>query len=200
VRCSRRTAAALVLFAGCQSDDVAGPQVGNDAVSAAEAAAISDFLVSNAFAGWSFDDAGGGGGGGASLRSGTPITIDVAVDVSNACPLGGSLDVAGSISGSIDDQTLTGSLSLDVATSATSCAFPYEETQFTLDTNPDLVLSGAFSFDQGQLVGESVFTYVGTVFWGTDDGRSGSCSYDVAVTRSEAGTLVESGTVCGESI
>lgn len=192
--------AAMMSLAACSSDTVTAPQ-GGDAVSANEAAAISNFLVANAFAGWDFGDiGGGGGGGGAALQSGVPITIDYAVDVSSACPLGGAIGVAGAISGSIDDQTLAGSLSLDFATSATSCAFVEEETRFTLDTNPDLVLSGAFSFDQGELVGDAVFTYVGAVSWATDDGRSGSCTYDVSVTASASGSLVESGTVCGASI
>jgi hypothetical protein len=191
--------AALAFFVGCGSDDVTAP-MGGDQVSTNEAAAISSFLVANAFAGWNFGDIGGGGGGGASIRSGAPITIDYTLDVTNACPLGGQVGVSGSISGSIDDQTLAGSLSLDVATSATNCAFLHEETQFTLNTNPDLLLAGGFSFDQGELVGEALFTYTGAIGWTSNDGRAGSCAYDVSVTASATGSFVESGTVCGESI
>ena len=196
-RGSRLTAfAAMVAFAGCQNGEVAGPG-GGDVVSANEAAAISGFLVNGAFAGW---DLGEIGGGGSALLSGAPITIDYSVDVTSGCPLGGELGVAGSITGSIDDQTFAGNLSLDVATSATNCGFLHDETQFTLNTNPDLVLSGGFSFAQGELTGQAVFTYVGAVQWASDDGRSGSCSYDVSVTADQSGSLVESGTVCGQSL
>ncbi|MDH3733447.1 MAG: hypothetical protein OEU54_07915 [Gemmatimonadota bacterium] len=194
-------AAAVVFLAGCQNSEVAGPGQSSGTVSANEAAAISTFLVSSAFEGWGFDDVGGGGGG-ASLRSssGVPITIDYAVDVTSGCPLGGDLGVSGSITGSIDDQTLAGDLSLSVVTSAANCAFLHEQTEFTLNTNPDLVLAGGFAFDQGELVGEATFTYTGTVLWAADDGRSGSCVYAVAVAMDAAGSVVESGTVCGQSL
>lgn len=191
----------FVSFAACQTSEVTGPQQeGEGSVSANEASAITNFIVGSTFEGWGFDDVGGGGGGGASLRSGVPITIDYGLDVTTGCPLGGELGVSGAISGSIDDQTLAGNLSLDVATSATNCGFAHEEIQFTLNTNPDLVLSGGFAFDQGQLVGDATFTYVGTVLWATDDGRSGSCSYDVTLTADAAGQSVESGTVCGQAL
>lgn len=189
--------AAFVAFAACQNGEVVGPGLGGDTVSASEAAAISGFLVNNAFSSW---DLGGVGGGGSSVLAGTPITIDYAVDASAGCPLGGELAVAGSITGSIDDQTFAGSLNLNVETSASNCGFLHEDTQFTLNTSPNLVLSGGFSFDQGELVGQAVFTYVGAVQWAADDGRSGSCTYDVSVTASETGSLVESGTVCGQSL
>ena len=108
--------------------------------------------------------------------------------------------MSGSISGTIDDQTFSGDLSLDVATSAINCIFAHEETQFTLNTSPDLVLSGGFAFDQGGLVGNAAFTYLGTILWGADDGRSGSCDYDVSVAYNADGSTVESGTVCGQSL
>ena len=198
-RASRIAAAvAFVAFTACQSADVNGPGVGGS-VSADEAAAISNFLVGSTFQGWGFDDVGGGGGG-ASLRSGVPVTIDYALDVTTGCPLGGELGVSGSITGSIDDQTLAGNLSLDVSTSAVNCAFLHEETRFTLNTNPDLVLTGGFSFDQGQLVGDATFSYTGTVQWAADDGRAGSCAYDVTVAANASGQSVSSGTVCGQSL
>lgn len=69
-----------------------------------------------------------------------------------------------------------------------------------IDTNPDLRLAGDFSFADGAPVGVSTFTYSGAVLWEAEDGRSGSCSYDVVVTVSPDGSTAESGTVCGTSV
>ena len=194
-------AAALLLATACSSDDVTAPiPSGGDQLSANEAAAISEFLTSAAFMSWDFSDVAGGGGGGAALQSGSPITIDYAVDATVPCPISGQVGVQGAISGSIDDATYSGSLDLDIATSAAACAFLAESTQFTLDTNPDLVLTGAFAFDEGEIVGDAVFTYTGGVQWLADDGRSGSCSYDVSVTVNLSGSAVQTGTVCGQSL
>ena len=129
-----------------------------------------------------------------------PIAIDYAVSVSGECPLGGTLSVSGAVTGTIDDQTFAGDLDLGLTTAASACGIDHQQTAITVDTNPDLVLAGSFAFDQGQLVGEAVFTYLGTVSWVTDDGRSGSCSYDVLVTATSDGSLAQSGTVCGTSL
>ena len=192
---------AWIAFAGCQNADVTAPggDGGVGTLTVAEIAAVSDYLMNGAFDGWDFGDAAGEGGG-ASLLSGAPITIDYALTIVNDCPAGGTLGVSGAISGTIDDQTFAGDLDLGLTTSASACAIAHEQTMITIDTDPDLVLNGSFAFDQGQLVGEAVFTYVGTVSWVTDDGRSGSCSYDVLVTATGDGSLAQSGTVCGTSI
>jgi len=188
-------AAGLLLFAACS--DSAGP--GSGEISAGEAAEISDYLVGEAFSGWDFSQLNGGGGG-AALQSGTPVEIDFAVDVASECPEGGTIGVSGAIQGTIDDQTLAGDLSLEVITSATECGIVAEGTGFTIDTNPDLTLSGDFSFADGALVGESTFTYTGAVQWASEDGRSGGCTYDVSVAVSPGGSSVTSGTVCGTSL
>jgi hypothetical protein len=192
---------AFIAFAGCQNADITAPGDGDGDVSltTAEIAAMSGFLMNGAFDGWDFGQAGGGGAG-ASLLSGAPISIDYAVTVANDCPMGGTLSVSGAITGTIDDQTFTGDLDVGLTTSASACSFLHDQTTITVDTNPDLVLDGSFAFDQGQLVGEALFTYVGTVGWSTDDGRSGSCTYDVLVTATNDGSLTQNGTVCETSL
>ncbi|MGH7540684.1 MAG: hypothetical protein ACRELC_06780, partial [Gemmatimonadota bacterium] len=104
------------------------------------------------------------------------------------------------IQGSVDDETQSGTLSLGITTSASSCAFPAEGTVFTIDTSPDLQLDGQFAWANGVPVGEQTFSYTGGVLWSAADGRSGNCAFDLQMTRSEDGTLVESGTVCGVSL
>lgn len=193
-------ATGLLFFAACSdSGNPAGPG-GGDQVSASEAAAISDFLLGEAITGLDFGAIAGGGGGGAALRSGTPITIDYAASAEAPCPEGGLVGATVAISGTIDDQTLEGDLDLEVVTTAADCGIVADGTGFTLDTNPDLTLTGGFSFADGELVGESSFTYAGAILWSSEDGRSGSCTYDVVVTMSASSTAVASGTVCGTSL
>lgn len=194
-------AAGALFLAGCSdSADVAGPGGGSGGaqLSSAEAAAISDFFVGQAFTGWDFS--GVGGGSASVLQKGTPITIDYSVSVENACPEGGTVGVAVTIAGTIDDETGSGDLSLDAVTSASDCGIVADAVGFRLDTDPDLTLTGDFTFANGQLIGESTFTYAGSVAWVAEDGRSGSCDYDVAITVSGTETAVASGTVCGTSL
>ncbi len=189
----------LVLFGACSdSQDVAGP--GGDQLTPAEAAGVSSFFVGQAFSGWDFNALGGGGGGGAALQSGAPITVDFTDAVEAACPEGGSVSVSVAIAGTIDDQTGAGDLSLDVVTSAAACGIVADGTGFTVDTNPDLTLTGDFTFADGALVGDSDLSYAGALMWFAEDGRSGSCTYDVVVTLSESGTTVANGTVCGQEL
>jgi len=185
-------------MSACQNADVAAPEGAGDPLTTAEAAAISEYLMNGAFQGWDFSEAGSGSG--AALLAGTPITIEHAVTATAPCPLGGTLSVSGAISGSIDDQTFAGDLELGLTTTATGCAILHDGVQLSVDTGPDLQLEGSFAFDQTGLVGEATFTYVGALAWSSDDGRSGSCSYDVLVTADSGGSLVQSGTVCGTSL
>jgi hypothetical protein len=105
-----------------------------------------------------------------------------------------------SVVGSIDDQTGAGDLALDITSSLTDCAVQADESTFTLNTNPALVLAGSFEFADGALASPSVFTFDGGFDWTASDGRAGSCVYDVTVTMETDGAFVESGTVCGVSI
>lgn len=197
----RLAAAGLALLTACGGDPIAPA---GDPLSEAEAAAIAQFMTGSAFEGLEFD---GGEGPSASIApapsargSSEPVEFDVSVEVTGGCPLGGSISVSGAYQGFIDSETESGTLTLDVDVSADACGFPAEETTFTVDTNPNLALDGNFEWAAGQPVGEQTFSYVGTVLWSADDGRSGSCAFDLQVTRSENGSLVESGTSCGTSI
>lgn len=196
-------ATGLLFFAACSdSGNPAGPG-GSDEVTAAEAAAISAFMTGQAFTGWDFSAVGGASArpdGEAALQSGVPVAIDYSASATAQCPEGGNVGATVSIQGTIDDETLAGDLDLEVVTSATDCGIVADGTGFTIDTNPDLTLSGGFSFADGQLVGESTFTYAGSLLWSAEDGRSGSCSYDVVVTLTTTSTGVASGTVCGTSL
>lgn len=191
----------LGILAACGGDPVAPA---GDELGEAEAAAIVEFISGAAFDGWSFDEGEGAAASvapvpGASASS-EPIQFDVSIDASSQCPQGGSVSVAGLFAGTIDSETETGTVALGIVVSAAACSFPAEGTVFTVDTSPDLELDGDFAWEAGQPVGEQIFSYGGTVLWSAEDGRSGSCSIDLQVTRAEDGTLLESGTACGVSV
>lgn len=196
------TAASVALFAGCRDDSVAGLGAGGGELSAAEVQALNEAMVDKAFEGWDFGEATASRvPEGIALNAvGAPISIDHAVTVSAACEQGGTASVDGAVTGTIDDQTFAGQLSLDVTTSMVACAFPAEGTLFTVDTEPDLSLSGSVAWDQTGIVGTAEFTYVGGIAWTTDDGRSGTCSIDVLVSLSQDGSSAASGTACGVDV
>jgi len=194
--------ASLGLLAACHNaPEPLGPGGGGQQLSANEAADINAAVVQLAFDGWDFGQATSSRvpGEGVSLSS-APIDIDWSLGVSTACDQGGTFDVNGAITGSIDDQTFAGSLALDVTTAMTDCGFMADEQVFTFNTNPALQLSGSAQWDQNGLVGSSTFTYVGGLDWAAADGRSGSCSFDVLVTVRQDGSEAASGTICGVAV
>ena len=197
-------AACVAFFGACENgeDPIAPPQ---GELAPAEAEALNQTIIGLAFQGWGFDQAAASrvpaAGEGVSMSvAGAPINIDWALSVTTPCDEGGTFGVDGAITGSIDDQTLAGTLSLDVGTSMTDCGFLAEEQIFTFNTNPDLQLEGSVSWDQSGLVGTSTFTYDGGLDWAAADGRSGSCSFNVSVSLSQDGTETASGTVCGVNV
>lgn len=196
-------AGGLLLVAACSDGEGPTGPGGSGELSAAEVEAISDFMVGQAFDSWNPESIGGGSAqaeGEAALQSGVPVAIDYAASAQADCPLGGTVAATVSVQGTLDDETLAGDLDLEVVTNATDCGIVADGTDFTIDTNPDLTLTGDFSFVDGQLVGESTFTYAGAILWSSEDGRSGSCTYDVVVTLSSSSAAVASGTACGTSL
>ncbi|MCG8469455.1 MAG: hypothetical protein MJB57_14825 [Gemmatimonadetes bacterium] len=198
-------AACVAFFAACESteDPIAPPPAQN--LTSAEAEALNEKITAMAFQGWGFDQATAStvpaAGPGVSMNAvGAPITIDWALGVRTACDEGGTFDIDGTITGTIDDQTLAGDLTLGVTTSMVDCGFMAETQVFTFDTSPDLQLDGTVAWDRNGLVGVSTFTYAGGLDWAAADGRSGSCTFDVTVTLRQDGTETAAGTVCGESV
>lgn len=201
-------AASVAFFAACHSSQAPFDVEPGTALSANEAAAINQELVALAFGGWDFGQAtpspaqapAGGDGVSASFATGVPISIDWSLGVSTQCDQGGTFDASGAITGSIDDQTLAGNLTLDITTSMTDCAFTADQTIVTFNTNPDLQLNGSTAWNQAGLVGSSTYTYAGGLDWSAADGRSGSCTFDVVVTLAQDGTQTATGTVCNRTV
>lgn len=196
------TVAAIVLLAACGAGEPTGPS--GQGLTTSEAAALNQQIVGMVIQGWGFDGTAPSMAPTADEVSlsmvAAPVTFDGTVDLTTPCDRGGTFHIDGSISGTIDDQTLEGSLAVDVATSLTSCGLVLEGQVFTFDTNPALRFGGSNAFDADGLVGTSTYTYAGGLDWSAADGRSGSCRFDVRVTLEADGTQVASGTVCDHSV
>lgn len=196
--------AALASLGACGGESQpAGPS--GQGLTTREAAALNQQIVGMVLQGWGFDGTAPSVAPtpeeGVSLSvAGAPVTFDWAVDVTTPCDQGGTFHIGGSISGTVDDQTLEGSLQIDVSTSLTGCQLILDGHPFTLNTNPALQFSGSNSFDADGLVGTSTYTYVGGLDWAAADGRSGGCQFDVRVTLQADGAQTASGTVCGYSV
>lgn len=126
------------------------------------------------------------------------IQFSQAVSYSGLCAGGGSVNIQGKASGSIDTATESGTLSLDVQASASQCQAVHNTVTFTVDAN--LSLSGDFEFANGVPVGNNEFTYKGQFEWTSDDARSGGCKIDVRLTITPTGAGVVNGTVCGRTM
>jgi hypothetical protein len=197
-------AAVIVVFEACGSESQpAGPT--GQGLTTSEAAALNQQIVGMVIQGWGFDGTAPSlapivdEGVSLSVAS-APVTFDWAVDVTTPCDQGGTFDIDGAISGTIDDQTLAGSLQVNVATSLTNCGLMLEGQVFTFNTDPALQFSGSNTFDAEGLVGTSTYTYVGGLGWAAADGRSGNCQFDVRVTLQADGAQAATGTVCGHSV
>lgn len=128
-----------------------------------------------------------------------PISFSFSVNESAACPGGsGTVQIVGSLSGSIDDVTQDGTLALDFTQTMNACALETASGMFTLDGDPDLRLSGDISWNAEGPTGESTFGYEGGFAWSDETGRSGTCGIDVSLTWS-ATSASYTGEICGNT-
>ncbi len=126
------------------------------------------------------------------------IPINTSVDLSAPCDLGGSIDLDGSASGTMDDETFESDITMDIDVEFKGCVVPSEQLLITVN--------GDIAFDSHLVVGQETFSVDGSQVGGfsftLDDGRSGSCSLDIEFSASTTGSTVQSnvsGTVCGRS-
>ncbi len=151
----------------------------------------------------------GGVGGGPQLAVGptligiAPVTVSQTINESGSCEGGGTVTVTGSISGDIDEQAQTGTVTLDVTETINNCVVVTSTgTTFTVNTSPPIRMTGDFTITQTSF--SLAFDITGGFTFTGSDGRSGSCLIDVSMSATVTGTTVAqesvSGTVCGQSI
>lgn len=133
-----------------------------------------------------------------------PVTVTFPVDDSFACPLGGSLDMAGEVEIVVDDETEDGTYDHEIEKTHRGCRVtsPRLQKEFVLDGSPSVTATLSAQVSAGALSGLQG-SEEGAVAWRLED-RSGTCEIDVAwsVTGPASGapTYQATGTVCGRSV
>ena len=183
------TTALTLTFVAC-GEDITGVTEG-DALSSTEVAAVIAALSA------SFNELDVGAAAPAAAPGLAPVDFSEDFEITVPCE-DGTLDVAGSVDGTIDDETLASDVSMEVTWQPNGCVVTDGESMITVDGAPRVELTldwtsaeQAFTFD-GTEVGGFSFT--------SSDGRSGSCSIDVtfSLTSDTGGfTGTVSGEICG---
>lgn len=185
--------AGLALFtAGCS--DSTGTD--GDALSPAEAAFLADEFTVTALDGLS--SALSRAPAAAALAS-PPITFTRTVSYSRDCQGGGTVSVTGSMTGTLDSETRSGTVSVANTMIITDCVKSRGDLTFTLNTDPSLDLSGEITIENGQRSG-GTFAKIGAFRWEASDGRSGRCAIDLSITWAADGSRSVTGTVCGRAV
>ncbi len=186
-------AAGLVFLAAC-SDPVSF----GDPLSDEEAAAISGMLAQGAADGFANGFAASRAGNGPAAAAAEPadvISFSQSISFTGLCDGGGTVSVEGRASGTVDTQTNSGTVSLDVKANASRCQAVHNAVTFTVDASMEM--KGSLTFAQDAPVGNNEFTYKGKFEFTSDDGRAGGCKIDVKVTISPTGNTVANGSICG---
>ena len=126
-----------------------------------------------------------------------PISVNESFDVSIPCE-SGTLDLGGSMSGTIDDETFAMDVVLGATWDPKGCVVSDGTTTFTVDGAPRVEVSVDMTSTEDALTLNG--TEIGGFSYTSSDGRSGSCAIDVTfsiVTGEQSVTSEVSGTVCG---
>jgi hypothetical protein len=133
-----------------------------------------------------------------------PFSTTVDVSFTAECPLGGTVDVAGEVHASGDDETGEGLLELSVEHKHHGCVVESEDgTVFTFEGSPQLEVGLAIEFDGEEELGWSG-AIGGGVEWSNEE-LAGRCNVDLAFDGLVSGaeetlSISVEGTVCRQAI
>lgn len=187
--------AALTAFAviGCGGDDGPAGVNSGDALTEAELQAVFGAMAG------AFETVGAAP---AAAPARATYSANQTFDASAPCESGGTISVNGSASGTVDDVSGEVDVTYHLRLTPSQCTVPTETTSISLDGAPYI------QWDMDLFVSETLIEISGTQSGGlsftADDGRSGSCAFDVDFSGSvdlsaQSGTSSVSGTVCGVS-
>ena len=186
---------AVVVALGCSSDS-AGPEEASSPITAGESLAMANDLMgamSAAFASGSMQNV--------ALSAAESVPININYSHSEACDAGGTLSLSGSASGSLDVNTGTGSVFVQVLETANDCDFGFTERQVIINTAPTISATGTFTFVGGQLGTQQTVRVGGGFNFTIDGATTGFCAVNLTVNLSTTpGATTTSGTVCGHQV
>ncbi len=186
-------------LAGCS--DGTGP----DGISDNDAQLIAFEVVSTSIGALNSGTASGavqGFEGLAASASSVPVALRYNYSHTESCPLFGRIGVTGTMSGSIDSQTGSGVLWVQVTETLTDCTFDSKNGDLVINGSPSITLTGNFTFLGGAAATTQSLTLSGGFRWQFDEGNSTFCALSLTMNISYGGTAstTVSGTVCGHPV
>lgn len=159
--------------------------------------AVSTLAPSDFGLGPSFSLVAGGSG---SAAVSAPIAINNQFTVTKACPKGGQVAFAGTITGTGDATTHSLSVEAAATRTDTNCAFQTKDGTLTLNGNPNITYDGKLNIVNAALSGLQTQTHKGSFTWARVGG-SGVCDVDITSSYDPAThTATVSGTFCGVAV
>jgi hypothetical protein len=188
--------AAVALTVGACSDDPTGVNSGDPLTAGEIEALMAAFSSALDSTGVAAQRVATSGLDGAAAAQGA-VPINQSFDVSAPCE-SGTIQVSGSLNGTIDDQTFDMDVTMEVSWDPSGCMVSNSTTTFTVDGAPqiDLVLDMTSTSDALTMSG----TETGGFSFTSSDGRVGSCALDVTfsiVTDNAGINGSATGTICG---
>ena len=188
--------------AACGEDD--GPVATGDALSEAEAAALSEIVLGTAFqatAGIPTSPAPVNG------PQAVPFSYSADIDATAPCSAGGTASLTGSATINGDDETGEFSIAYSVTAAYNECGeyAGSQEALFTVGGSLTMTATADYAQGQGQQFGTltSTGSFTGNVSWSSDDGRSGTCAVNLTSSTTSDGQAINAtteGSFCGVSI
>ncbi len=188
------SAVALLAAFGVACGDI-GP---NGGLTNEEAAAVGN-QVDGAAAGGVAAGVGSGFNAPAAQPSAPPESRSFSFTHSRECSGGGTLEVSGTMEGTLDRETRTGTLTSQATMIATACVITHGERSITISTIPEdhIQKTGEVLIENGQHSG--TFTVKGAFAWEKSNGDAGECEIDITMTIGPEGRS-RTGTICGRDV
>ena len=133
--------------------------------------------------------------------SAVPVALNFNYSHTESCPLFGRIGVTGRMSGSIETDTGSGVLWLQITETLTDCTFDTTNGDLVVNGSPSITLTGNFTFLNNQPATQQSLTLSGGFRWQFDDGNSRFCALNLTMNISYGGgATTVSGTVCGNPV
>jgi hypothetical protein len=111
-----------------------------------------------------------------------PVTTTIAFTRTRACPLGGSVQVQGTVVHTGDRQTRSASHQYAATRTEQGCVLPLRSGEsITINGDPNTAVTGSWSVTDGT-PGVRTITHRGGFTWARSGGGSGSCTVDLTAT------------------